>query len=114
VLRFDLVACLEWYVRFLERAVEQRQSLTNRAANDAVKRERAHLLHAQVQKAERQDLIASGELVPIEVMRGRLSTMIVQARQNLLQLPARVAPQLEGEPRLVIKEKLRAEVTALR
>ena len=110
--RYDLVPCLEWYVRFLQRAIEQRQPLTGRAANDCVKRERARLLHAQVQKAERQNLIASGEVVPFEVMRARLSNMIVTARQNLLNLPARVAPQLEGELRLVIKEKLRAEIYA--
>jgi phage terminase Nu1 subunit (DNA packaging protein) len=110
--RYDLVPCLEWYVRFLQNAVEHRQTLTGRAANDAVKRERAHLLHAQVQKAERQNLIASGEVVPLDVMRSRLSTVILQARQNLLQLPTRIAPQLEGEPRLLIKEKLRAEIYA--
>jgi hypothetical protein len=49
----------------------------------------ARLLHAQVQKAERQNLIASGELVPLVVMRASISDLIVQARQNLLQLPAR-------------------------
>jgi phage terminase Nu1 subunit (DNA packaging protein) len=106
------VPCLEFYVRFLQAAVEQRQPLSGRAANDCVKRERARLLQAQVQKAERQNLISSGELVPIEVMRTRLSTVILQARQNLLMLPGRIAPQLEGEPRMVIKEKLRVEVHA--
>jgi phage terminase Nu1 subunit (DNA packaging protein) len=27
--RYDLTACLEWYVRFLQNAVEQRQALTD-------------------------------------------------------------------------------------
>jgi hypothetical protein len=56
--------------------------------------------------------LESGEVVPLEVMRARLSTAIVTARQNLLQLPARIAPQLEGEPRMVIKAKLTQEVYA--
>ena len=110
--RYDLVACLTWYVRWLQNAVTQRQALTGRAANDVVKRERARLLTAQAQRAERLNLIASGEVVPLDVLRDRLSTIIVQTRQNLLQLPARVAPQLEGEPRAVIKERLRAEIHA--
>src|SRR5664279_2483624 len=110
--RYDLVPCLEWYVRFLQNAVEHRQTLTGRAANDGVRVARIALLEAQREKLVRQNLIASGEVVPIEVLRARLSTIIVQCRQNLLQLPGRVAPQLEGEPRVVIKAKLTQEVYA--
>jgi hypothetical protein len=58
----------------------------------------------------RRNLIESGEVVPLEVMRASMGTMIVQARQNLLNMPARIAPQLEGETRSVIKEKLRLEI----
>src|ERR1035441_4235322 len=104
--RYDLVPCLEWYIRFL-----QRHSLTGRASNDAVCKNRARLLIAQSERAERINKIEAAEVVPIEAMRARVSTMIVTARQNLLNLPARVAPQLEGEPRLVIKEKLRLEIS---
>ena len=50
--------------------------------------------------------------MPIEMLRARLSTAIVAARAQLLNLPGRIAPQLEGEPRAVIKEKLRVEVYA--
>jgi phage terminase Nu1 subunit (DNA packaging protein) len=55
--RYDLVRCLTRYVRYLQDAVEQRQTLTGRAANDGVKRERARLLQAQVQRAERRNLL---------------------------------------------------------
>jgi hypothetical protein len=70
------------------------------------------LLQAQVQRAERRNLIESGQVLPIAVMRETLGTAFMTCRQNLLNLPARVAPQLEGETRLVIKEKLRAEIHA--
>jgi phage terminase Nu1 subunit (DNA packaging protein) len=110
--RYPLEECLRWYIRYLQRAAERHETLTGRAANDVVKRERARLLQAQAARAERRNLIESGQVVPLDLMRARLSTAIVTARQNLLQLPGRVAPQLEGEPRLVIKEKLRAEVYA--
>jgi hypothetical protein len=69
-------------------------------------------LHAQVQRAERSNRIEAGQVVPLDLVRARLSTVFVTSRQNLLMLPGRVAPQLEGESRAVIKEKLRAEVYA--
>jgi hypothetical protein len=110
--KFELVPCMTAYIKFLQHAVESRQSLTGRAANDGVRVARIALLEAQREKLVRQNLIASGEVVPLEVMRARLSTAIVTARAQLLNLPGRVAPQLEGETRLVIKEKLRAEIYA--
>jgi signal transduction protein with GAF and PtsI domain len=96
--------------RFLQRAIEHRQSLTGRAANDGVRMGRIALLEAQREKLVRQNLIESSQVVLIEVLRARLSTAIVAARAQLLNLPGRIAPQLEGESRPVIKEKLRVEV----
>lgn len=44
--------------------------------------------------------------MPLSAFTQAMTGMITQARQQLLQLPASVAPSLEGEIRATIKYKL--------
>src|SRR4051794_14778177 len=78
--RYDLTACLEWYVRFLQRAVERRESLTRNSSTDNVRRERARLLEAQAEKVERENAQRRGQLIPIAVFTGQMASMITAAR----------------------------------
>lgn len=107
--RYDLAACCRWYIGFPQHALEQRESRAN-GANDEVRAARIALLETQREKLARENAEAQGQLVPLEVFAQRMASMITIARQNLLQMPGRIAPQLEAEPRAVIKEKLRAEI----
>jgi len=90
--------------------VERRESLTRKSSTDAVRRERARLLEAQAVKAERENWAAAGELVPIAEYKRRSAAMITQTRQRLLQLPGRLAPQLEDQSGSMIRTKLLTEV----
>jgi len=108
--RFDGTTCLEWYVRHLQRAVQHRESLTGKTTAERVRVARVELLNAQKDKLTRENAEALGQLVPLDVFREQMSGMILTARQRLLQMPDRIAPQLEGESRAIIKERLRGEI----
>ena len=110
--QYDLVACLEWYVRFLQRAVERRESLSGKSTTEDVRRERARLLQAQAEKIERQNAQRRGELVPIHVFTEMMAGMIATARAHFLNLPGRIAARLEGEPVHIIRGLIAEEVNS--
>ena len=76
------------------------------SGGDEVRQQRARLLEARSEGAEIDLAERRGELIPLELFRSTMSGMILTARQQLLQLPARIAPSLEGENRNNIKLKL--------
>ena len=110
--RFDENACLRWMVRHQAELIKRGESETSSKSADAVRRQRARLVEAHACDAEIDLAERRGELIPLELFRSTMSGMILTARQQLLQLPGRVAGELEGEPRHVIKHKLTLAVHA--
>lgn len=104
--RYDTDACLRWFVRFLQDALQRRESLIEKSSSDAVRRARARLLQTETERREIDLALRRGQLIPLSVFEETMGGMIRTARQRLLQLPGRIAPQLEGEPRALIKHKL--------
>lgn len=100
--KYDALECAARYIRFIQ----------DRGAGSDVSVQRARLLEAQAEKVERENHVSAGALVPIGEYVRRSAVMITIVRQHMLQLPGRVAPQLEAEPRAVIKAKLTAAVYA--
>jgi hypothetical protein len=107
--RFDVLDSLKRYIVYLQNAAARRESLGGGAAVQAA---RAQLLSTRTEDAQISLAERRGELIPISVFAERMGAMISTARQQLLQLPARVAPSLEGENRAVIKDKLTRAVNA--
>jgi phage terminase Nu1 subunit (DNA packaging protein) len=109
--QYDLELCKSWYIGFLQRKISQREGDVDdngdeREGTYNVDREQARLTRAKADIAEIELTERRGEVIPIKVFEDTLGRMVTQARQQLLQLPGRAAPVLEGEPRAVIKSKL--------
>jgi phage terminase Nu1 subunit (DNA packaging protein) len=106
--QYDLELCKTWYIGHLHERLAHRQGEIDGGRTDDynVDRERARLTKAQADQAELELAKMRGTLVPIAEYKRRMSRFVTQARQQLLQLPGRAAPQLEGDPRAVIKSKL--------
>jgi hypothetical protein len=51
--------------------------------------------------------------VPVEVFEGRMALMITSARQRILLLPSRIAPELEGLDGVQIKARLQVAIHQL-
>ena len=104
--RYDLVQCLSWMVRHQQHLIARRESETSVHSGDALRITRARLVEARTADAEISLAARRGELIPLSVYTENLGEMIRVCRQQLLQLPARIAPSLEGENRAVIRVKL--------
>ncbi len=109
--KYDLGACMAWYIRYLHRKYAAKGVEGEETAEEAVtlrtlNAARQRLILAQAAAAELELQKARGQAVTIQVFRETLAGILLPVRQQLLALPSRVAPQLEGENRAVIKTRL--------
>lgn len=102
--KYDLEKCKTWYIHHLKARLAQRAGDDTSEYN--VDRESARLKKAQAELAEIELAAKRGALIPISEFGRTMAQMVTQARQNLLQMPGRVAHELEGEDRVMIKHKL--------
>ncbi len=115
--KYDLGACMAWYIRYLHRkysvqGVEAEETPEEAVTVRTLNAARQRLILAQADREELELARARAELIPVQVYEERVAAQIMQARQRLLALPGRVAPSLEGETRSVIKARLTDVVKA--
>jgi phage terminase Nu1 subunit (DNA packaging protein) len=103
---YELGACMAFYIRYLQHALESRQASEFDAMTVALKGERQRLTRVQAELAETELAERRGTLVSLELFEERLALMVTSARQRILLLPGRLAPELEGLTRDQIKAKL--------
>jgi phage terminase Nu1 subunit (DNA packaging protein) len=104
--KYDLAQCMLWYIRYLQKALERREVPTDDGVGASLRVERQRLIRTQADHAELDLAVARAELVPIATYEQNVSRQIMAARQHFLTLPARIAPQLEGENRNIIRTRL--------
>lgn len=104
--RYDLAKCLLWYVRYLQSELERRGGGLNGSDESNLRGVRTRLLQAQAEREELELARARGELVTVESFYRQLSDAFMTVRERLLNLPSKVAPDLEGESRRMIQHKL--------
>ncbi|MCI0620288.1 MAG: hypothetical protein L0387_01200 [Acidobacteria bacterium] len=110
---------MAWYIRYLHRkyaanGVEAEETAEEAVTLRTLNAARQRLIVAQAATAELELQKARGQAVTVEVFQETLVGILMPVRQQLLALPGRVAPQLEGENRTVIKTRLQHAVqTAL-
>lgn len=112
--QYELEVCKTWYIAYLQSKVGSRSNEGENSGDYNVDLETARLKRAQADLAEIELTEKRGQVVPIAVLENSLTQVIANARQNLLMLPGRIAPELEGEARAVIKARLSQSIhTAL-
>lgn len=107
--KYDLGLSMQWYIRYLQKKLDDK-GLNIAPTENTLMAERQRLTKYQADMAKLEYQKALGELVPISLFQDAMAKVVMAARQQMLALPARVAPQLEGENRMVIKTKLQEEV----
>ncbi len=107
--KYDLYQCVKWYALYLQELLRRKEF--------AKDKERERLTRIKADLGELELGKARGELIPIALYEELVTGHVMAARQRLLILPSRIAPQLEGEDRATIKTKLdqavRGALTAL-
>lgn len=108
--RYDGVACLMWYVARLRETVQ----LGDRETEDGkvVRLDEAQR-RLTLAKAENEEMTAKerrGELLPLSLHIAEMAKLVTVTKQKFLNLPARIAPKLEGLSRNETKALLTASV----
>jgi phage terminase Nu1 subunit (DNA packaging protein) len=108
--KFELEVCWRWYVRYLQDKLNHGGGDPKPEDGDQnqpnAEIERALLIKAQREQAEHNLAQVRGAYVPVVLYEKTMGAQIAVARQLLLTLPARIAHELEGQPRPVIKDIL--------
>ena len=85
--RYPLVEAVQGYIRYQNRLIEGR-------GDDTVIQEKTLLIKARREKLERENDIASRELLHRPAVVAAMSALVANSRARLLAIPSRLAPQL--------------------
>ena len=90
--QYDIAAVNDWGIR---QALEKPRSMYAGRAYDYQK-ERARLTHQQAERAELENAITRGELIPASLVEETWTSDVLRMRARLLALPSKIAPTLSG------------------
>lgn len=112
--KYDLVACLRAYVRYLQNAVQSKASMTEDGEVVTTKNAKAQLTQYQAEIKKLELAQRRGSVIAIADHESILSTLIIEAKAGMNAIPARVAPKVLGvESRLMVQAIIDAEVKAV-
>jgi phage terminase Nu1 subunit (DNA packaging protein) len=104
--KYDLWSCAQWYIRYLQKAIEARATLNDDSSATTWQAEKKRLTRAQANIAELDYRQKIGELIPAHLVDDKFMSFAGTVHDRFLALPSKVAPRLEGETREVIRVKL--------
>ena len=90
--QYDIGAVNDWGIR---RALEKPRSMYAGRGHDYQK-ERARLTHHQAERAELENAITRGELIPASLVEETWTSDVLRMRARLLAMPSKIAPTLSG------------------
>ncbi len=101
--QYPVVECVQAYLATLETTSEPGE----------IRKERVRLLQAQTERLERENAVARGELIEIELVGGEVEAAFARCRARLLAVPGNVAAVVIGEtdPN-VVQNQVMDEVSA--
>jgi phage terminase Nu1 subunit (DNA packaging protein) len=105
---YDGVKCMFWYIRYLQGQISRLSPNVDLVGGeaDAERKERLRLLRADAELRELELARERGEFMALTDVEKLMSDLVIMTKARLLALPNRLAPQLEGEGRVVIETRL--------
>ena len=92
--KYELDACMRWYIRFLQKALEQRSSVDGEQVSNLTS-ERIRAARAQTSRFELENARIRGEVVPVKYMAEILFKLSAELASRLESIPGRVQTQLK-------------------
>lgn len=110
---YELGACMAWYIRYLQDALEKRGPA--QGGGEDLDKARARVAAANAERLETENARRRGELAELAEVGKFWADCVANARTRLLAIPAKLSPRLVRiENAAVIDRAIRAEVcTAL-
>ena len=98
---YDLGQCMAWYIRFLQKALEQRAGSDGTGGVLGLATERARLAKEQADKTAMENAISRRQVLLVEEVSEDLDRAFVAFRQRMLGAPTKLAPLVNpGNPTL--------------
>jgi hypothetical protein len=102
--KYDLAACLRWYVRYLQRKIAERANPPETSATAAAGVLRHKMLSIeselkQIELAERRERLISAEKVQKDV-----KAIVREIRRRFGELPRKIAAEVVGETDLAVSQ----------
>ena len=94
--QYDVVRCMLWYVRYLQKALERRNGSLLDGGFVGAGAPRVRLLRAKADLREIEVARERAQLVSLEDVEATLSDLVVRTRAHVMAIPARVAPEILG------------------
>ena len=105
--RYELGQCMLWYIRYLQKALEQRAVTQPDGSHITTHKERLRIMRADAEMKEINLAVRRGELVAIADVEKEMTDLVVTTKARILLVPARVAPELLGETsRVIVQAKI--------
>lgn len=86
---YDLAKCVISYIRYIRRLAQGSGDLS-------LTDERTRLAKEQADRAERENLLARGDLVPVGIVAGIFEKVFSALRAKIVSIPGKIAPQIVG------------------
>ena len=105
--KYDLDKAAQWYIRYLQAAVEKRaipleDGEIRREAHERVRKMRIDADLKEIERARER-----GQLVAIADVEREMSELVLTTQAHVLAVPARLAPELLGETsRVMVQAKI--------
>ena len=104
--QYDPWACALWYIRYLQKKVEARETESPDGKGASWRDEKKRLLHLQANNEELEYKKRLGDVVPVEMVREKFVIFATSVHDRFVALPSKLAPRLEGERKESIRVKL--------
>jgi phage terminase Nu1 subunit (DNA packaging protein) len=104
--KYDLGACMLWYIRYLQTALEKK-SATIGDENLGLNDQRVRGMRANAELKEMELAIQRGQTATLQEVRSCLSDLVLMTKARLMAIPPRLATEVMGEEsRLMIQAKI--------
>jgi hypothetical protein len=110
---YDLDACKDWYIRYLQSLVKSHETEDADGKTSSTTGERRRVLRSQAELLEIELAEKRGTLIPLEVLVAKCSDLVLIIRQNVLALGTRLTHLVPVEDRERVREETRRALTAM-
>jgi phage terminase Nu1 subunit (DNA packaging protein) len=109
--KYELGACMLWYLKFLKNKLNSRRYLDDEEIAQLEREERLKLVRAEAGLKELELARERGEFAAVADFEKMVTEMVVTTKARILALPARISAQLVGEDPVAIRNCLEKELT---
>ena len=104
--RYDLRACLRWYVRYLQRKIAERANPPETSSTAAVGVAKNTILAIEVELKQIELAEKREQLVSIEKVQKDVHAIVREIRRRFAELPRKLTAEVLGETDLAVSQML--------